>query len=99
MCIGYKHNPMGFKWPPSVKEMHYLDRLEGKTAYFKDGHVQEADAIVLCSVYLHYFPFLEEKLKLKTVNKIFCLGLYKGVVWQKNLKLFILECKTRGRIH
>ena len=90
VCIGYRHNPMGFKWPPSVKEVHYLDRLEGKTAYFKDGHVQDVDAIILCTGYLHYFPFLEAKLKLKTTNRMFCPGLYKGVVWQKNKKLFYL---------
>ena len=90
VCIGYRHNPMGFKWPPSLKEVHYLDRLEGKTAYFKDGHVQDADAIILCTGYLHYFPFLEAKLKLKTTNRMFCPGLYKGVVWQKNKKLFYL---------
>ena len=30
VTIGYRHNPMGFKWPKGMKEVHYLDRLEGK---------------------------------------------------------------------
>ena len=34
--------PMGFKWPIGMKEVHYLDKLEGKKAIFKDGHTQEA---------------------------------------------------------
>ena len=56
---------MGFKWPNGVKEVHYLDRLDGNKAIFKDGHEQEADAIILCSGYLHHFPFLTEDLKAK----------------------------------
>ena len=37
VTIGYRHNPMGFKWPDGMKEVHYLDRLEGNKAIFKDG--------------------------------------------------------------
>ncbi len=66
VTIGYRHNPMGFKWPKGMKEVHYLDKLEGKKAIFKDGTEQEADVIILCTGYLHHFPFLEENLQLKT---------------------------------
>ena len=38
VTIGYRHNPMGFKWPNGVKEVYYLDRLEGNKAIFKDGY-------------------------------------------------------------
>ena len=27
VTIGYRHNPMGFKWPNGVKEFFHLDRL------------------------------------------------------------------------
>ena len=47
VTIGYRHNPMGFKWPEGMKEVFHLDRLEGNKAIFKDGHVQEADAVIL----------------------------------------------------
>ena len=56
---------MGFKWPKTMKEVHYLDKLEGKKAIFKDGHTQDADAIILCTGYLHHFPFLEDRFKIK----------------------------------
>ena len=90
VTIGYRHNPMGFKWPDGMKEVHYLDRLERNKAIFKDGHEQNADAIILCSGYLHHFPFLDESLRLKTVNRLYPPKLYKGVVWQNNHKLMYL---------
>ena len=90
VTIGYRHNPMGFKWPKGVKEVFHLDRLEGKKAIFKDGHTQDADAIILCSGYLHHFPLLSENLKLKTRNRLYPPKLYKGVVWQDNHKLLYL---------
>ena len=90
VTIGYRHNPMGFKWPDGMKEVHYLDRLEVNKAIFKDGHEQNADAIILCSGYLHHFPFLDESLKLKTTNRLYPPKLYKGVVWQDNHNLMYL---------
>ena len=48
-----------------MKEVYHLDRLEGNKAIFKDGHEQETDAVILCTGYLHHFPFLSEDLKLK----------------------------------
>ena len=90
VTIGYRNNPMGFKWPDGMKEVHHLDRLEGNKAIFKDGHEQNADAVILCSGYLHHFPYLEESLKLKTGNRLYPPKLYKGVVWEDNHKLMYL---------
>ena len=90
VTIGYRHNPMGFKWPKGMKEVYHLDRLEGNKAIFKDGHEQEADAVILCTGYLHNFPFISEDLKLKTTNRLYPPKLYKGVVWQNNHKLMYL---------
>ncbi len=90
VTIGYRHNPMGFKWPEGMKEVHYLDRLEDQKAIFKDGTEQNADVIILCTGYLHHFPFLEESLQLKTHNRLYPPKLYKGVVWQDNHKLLYL---------
>ena len=53
VTIGYRHNPMGFKWPKGMKEVHYLDKLDGKKAIFKDGTEQDADVVILCTGYLH----------------------------------------------
>ena len=90
VTIGYRHNPMGFKWPKGMKEVYHLDRLEGNKAIFKDGHEQEADAVILCTGYLHHFPFLTEDLKLQTHNRLYPPKLYKGVVWENNHKLMYL---------
>ena len=90
VTIGYRNNPMGFKWPNGMKEVHYLDRLEGSKAIFKDGHKQNADAIILCSGYLHHFPFLDDSLKLKTGNRLYPPKLFKGIVWQDNHQLIYL---------
>ena len=90
VTIGYRHNPMGFKWPKGMKEVFYLDRLEGNKAIFKDGTEQETDVIILCTGYLHHFPFLEDNLALKTHNRLYPPKLYKGVVWQNNHKLMYL---------
>tara|TARA_B000000460_G_scaffold36672_1_gene22733 strand:+ start:827 stop:1351 length:525 start_codon:yes stop_codon:yes gene_type:complete len=39
---------------------------------------------------LHHFPFIEDKLKLETNNRLYPPKLYKGVVWQDNHSLFYL---------
>lgn len=48
------------------------------------------DAIILCTGYLHYFPFLSDSLKLKTNNCLWPLGLYKGVFWTENPKMMYI---------
>ena len=90
VTIGYRNNPMGFNWPEGMKEVHYMDKIDGNKAVFKDGTVQEMDALILCTGYLHHFPFLPEDLKLKTHNRLYPPNLYKGVVWQNNQNLFYL---------
>ncbi|TJV65323.1 MAG: NAD(P)/FAD-dependent oxidoreductase, partial [Mesorhizobium sp.] len=83
----YRSKPMGFKWPDNWKEVPLLQKVVGKTAHFKDGSTSDFDAIILCTGYLHSFPFLTEDLKLKTANRMWPDGLYEGVVWEKNPQL------------
>jgi trimethylamine monooxygenase len=90
VTIGFRNNPMGFKWPEGMREVHHLEKLVGKNVFFKDGHTQEADAIILCTGYLHHFPFLKDNLKLKTNNRLYPPKLFKGVMWQDNSNLFYL---------
>lgn len=86
----YRSAPMGFNWPDNWEEKPALVRVEGKTAYFKDGTSKEIDAIILCTGYRHYFPFLPDDLRLKTKNRLATADLYKGVVYVHNPKLFYL---------
>lgn len=90
ITTSYRSRPMGFKWPANWKEVPLLTRLENKTAHFKDGTSKEVDAIILCTGYLHHFPFLPDDLRLKTANRLWPLDLYQGVVWESNPKLFYL---------
>ena len=86
----YRSKPMGFKWPKNFEERPLLQKVAGNTAHFKDGSAKTVDAIILCTGYQHYFPYLPEDLRLKTANRLWPLGLYKGVVWEKNPRLFYI---------
>jgi len=83
----YRSRPMGFKWPANWEEKPLLQRVENKTAYFKDGSSKEIDAIILCTGYLHNFPFLADSLRLKTENRMWPLNLYRGVVFEPNPRI------------
>ncbi|TCM70754.1 trimethylamine monooxygenase [Acinetobacter calcoaceticus] len=86
----YRSQPMGFDWPENWTEKQHLLHVDEQFAYFGDGSHAEIDAIILCTGYLHHFPFMQEELCLKTNNCLYPLGLYKGVVWEENPRLFYL---------
>ena len=90
ITVSYRTAPMGFHWPDNWKEVPLLTKVEKNTAHFKDGSTADVDAIILCTGYLHHFPFLPDGLRLETGNRMWAHGLYKGVVWQANPKLFYL---------
>ncbi len=90
VTVSHRTAPMGFDWPDNWKEVPLLQKVEGKTATFKDGTTAHVDAIILCTGYLHHFPFMADDLKLRTTNRLATADLYKGVAWVKNPKLFYL---------
>ena len=90
ITITYRSGPTGFHWPDGWDERPLLEKIENKTCTFKDGSQKDFDAIILCTGYLHHFPFLPDDLRLETANRMWAPGLYKGVVWQNNPKLFYL---------
>ena len=90
IIFSYRTKPMGFTFPEAFSEVPLMLKVEGKTAHFKDGTSKEVDAIVICTGYQHHFPFLPDELRLKTNNRLWPLGLYKGVAWEKNPKLLYL---------
>jgi trimethylamine monooxygenase len=90
VTYSYRSRPMGYDWPESFEERPLLDRVEGNTAHFQDGSSKEVDAIVLCTGYQHHFPFLPDELTLRTHNRLYPGGLYKGVFWLENPKLIFL---------
>ena len=90
VTVSHRTAAMGYDWPDNWQEVPLLERVDTNTAYFKDGSSREVDAIILCTGYLHYFPFMEDALKLKTANRLATADLYKGVVWAHNPDLFYL---------
>lgn len=75
---------MGFKWPSGMDERPLLTRIDGSTVHFSDGSSKDFDAIIMCTGYQHSFPFMSDDLKLRTTNRLYSPGLYKGVIWNDN---------------
>jgi trimethylamine monooxygenase len=90
VTVSYRSKPIGFTWPERFEERPLLQKLENKVAHFKDGTTKEVDALILCTGYLHHFPFLPDSLRLKTANRLWADDLYKGVVYEKNPQLFYI---------
>ncbi len=90
VTVSHRTAPMGFNWPDNWKEVPLLQKVEGKTATFKDGSTANVDAIILCTGYLHHFPFMANDLRLRTANRLATADLYKGIAWIHNPKLFYL---------
>jgi trimethylamine monooxygenase len=90
VTVTYRSKPIGFAWPERFEERPLLQKLEGKTAHFKDGTTKEVDALILCTGYLHHFPFLPDSLRLKTANRLWADDLYNGIVYEKNPQLFYI---------
>ena len=90
VTFSYRSAPMGYDWPEAFSEKPLLLRVEGNTAHFADGSRQDVDAIILCTGYQHHFPFLPDALTLRTRNRLYPQGLYKGVFWIDNPKLVYL---------
>ncbi|GAB2627201.1 NAD(P)/FAD-dependent oxidoreductase [Prescottella soli] len=90
VTFSYRSNPMGHDWPEGFSEVPLLTGIDGHTVRFQDGSTREVDAIVLCTGYRHHFPFLPDELTLKTNNRLYPRGIYKGVVSQANSQLLFL---------
>jgi len=90
ITTSYRSAPMGFDWPDNWEEKPALVKVDGKTAFFKDGSTKDVDAIILCTGYRHYFPFLPDDLRLKTANRLATADLYKGVAYVHNPKMYYL---------
>lgn len=90
ITFSYRSQPLGFNWPEGFEEHPLLLKVDGDVAHFQDGVTKKVDAIVLCTGYKHYFPFLPDYLRLKTHNCLYPASLYKGVCWIDNPKLLYL---------
>ena len=87
--------PICHNWPDNITEVPLLHKVEKKTCTFKGGSTADVDAIILCTGYLHHFPFMADELRLRTTNRLAPADLYKGVVWIDNPKLFYLGMQNQ----
>jgi len=77
----WRSKPMGFNWPSTIGEKPLLQKIEGKTCHYKDGTTEDVDTIIMCTGYLHSYPFLEDNLRLRSHNSLYPKNLYRGMVW------------------
>ena len=54
----YRTKPMGFVWPQGIEERPLVCNFDGKMATFQDGSRAEIDVVIMCTGYLHSYPFL-----------------------------------------
>ena len=73
--------PTGIKWKPGYTEYPNLTKVEGNTVHFVDGQRTDVDAIILCTGYLHCFPFVHPNLRMIPENRYYPEQLYKGVIF------------------
>ena len=90
VTVSHRTAPMGYDWPDNWQEVPLLERVDRRTAYFKDGSSKDIDAIILCTGYLHHFPFMEDSLRLRSANRLATADLYKGIVWNGDPRVFYL---------
>jgi trimethylamine monooxygenase len=90
ITVSHRTAAMGYDWPDNWQEVPLLTKVVGNTAHFKDGTTKDVDAILLCTGYIHHFPFMEDDLCLRTANVLASANLYKGVAWVDNPNLFYL---------
>lgn len=93
----YRTKAMGFKWPPTITERPILTHVDGKTVHFSDKSTAEVDAIIFCTGYLHHYPYLEDKIRLRCPNVLYPPYLYKGTVFTEggNNKMMYIGCQDQ----
>lgn len=71
-----------YPWPERVAVHPILERVEGSRCVFKDGTEEtDVDTIILCTGYVHHYPFMQEDLSLKSSPRPWIPNLYKAIVW------------------
>jgi len=93
----WRTRPMGYNWPKTIEERPLLTKIDGNTIHFKDGSSAHIDAILLCTGYLHAYPFLTDELRLRSRNRLFPPNLYKGCLFLNggNDKLFYVGAQDQ----
>lgn len=97
ITISYRSFGMGYQWPSSIREVPLTERIEGHTAYFKDGSkIENIDSIILCTGYRHQHRYMAEHLQLRPPGNYFIPpNLYKGIFWVDQPRLAYLGMQNQ----
>lgn len=87
ITVSHRTAAMGYDWPSNWEEVPLLTKVDGQMAHFKNGTSKSVDTIILCTGYLHHFPFMEGNLRLTTENRLATADLYKGIAYVHNPKV------------
>lgn len=90
ITASYRTHPMNFHWPGNWETRPLLNKVEDKTVHFCDGSTKVVDAIILCTGYLHHFPFMQDDIRLVTTNRMWTPGLYQGIALESNPRVMYL---------
>ncbi|CAF0996613.1 unnamed protein product [Didymodactylos carnosus] len=94
VTLSYRTKPKNFKWPNEIQEVPLLVKIDRETVYFNDGSSQVVHVIIFCTGYLHYFPFLDNNLRLNSTNCLYPPDLYKGIFWLNQPRLLYLSMQV-----
>ena len=83
VIISYKYRPQSLKWPEGIAERPLVVKVQGNTAYFKDGSEADVDAVIFATGYRLELPFMSEELRLKSDMLFYPENLYNGILWMK----------------
>ena len=81
VIISYKYRPQALNWPEGISERPLVVKVQGNTAFFKDGTEADVDAIIFATGYRLELPFMSEELRLKSDMLFYPENLYKGILW------------------
>jgi len=95
----WRSKAMGYVWPKEAEERPLVLKFDGKMATFKDGTTAEVDVVMMCTGYLHSYPFLRDELRLKSKNVYYPPGLYKGMVWTEAGNNKLLYCGVQDQFY
>lgn len=95
LTMSWRTNPLPYNWPENFTTVPLLESCSGTECKFIDGTVKHIDAIILCTGYQHYYPFMSDDLCLKTINRLWPESLLKGVFWPTNNKLMYIGMQNQ----
>ena len=81
VLMSWRNLPHWVGFPKVIEQHPAVEKLENKTAYFRDGYRADVDMIIFCTGYRWHFPFMADNLRLKEQFMIASKDLYKTIVW------------------